>query len=161
MISATQNQSFYGGYGRTITPATPQPTKVQEGIDALEKRQTYGTSLLEYLDDKAYVAFERATMQLGDADKRLAAQVLEKAASRSAAMQYAMEHEIDNATKQGMVYNYFDAYDDVVSAEQIKNLLNARLQDGPAIEGEKFESEQFLTDYLAQLGGPRKLDIRV
>ncbi len=125
------------------------------------QRETYGTNLLPKLDERAYEAFVNATAGYSDADRRLAAQTFERVAAVSAANQYAVSHDIELTSDLALVYDFFKHYKDVVSTDQIKNLLNTRLADVATVEGEKFESEQFFADYMAQLGGSRTLDIRV
>ena len=57
-----------------------------------------------------------------------------------------------------MVYNFFESYGEVVSSDQIKDLLNKRLVDGTELPP---EDAQFMQDYLAQLGQRGRLDLRV
>lgn len=129
---------------------------------AKEHREAYGTSLLTKLDQQGYDAFINATKHLSQADTKLAAQTMERAAAVSAANKYATDHEIDMTTDMSIVYAFFEHYQDVVTSDQIKHLLNTRLMDAPTIQGESFNSEAFFDDYLAQLGSlNRKLDILV
>ena len=146
-------------YGYHSTPFT-QETAFKEH-KTQEQRQTYGTALLSKLDDRAYQAFVNSTASFNESDKRLAAKALERVAALSAANQYAVTHGIERTNDLSLVYQFFENYQDTVSSDQIKHLLNTRLLDGPSFEGKDFESERFFSDYLAQLGGSRKLDIKV
>lgn len=152
IIQNSPNSSY--GYG--VQTQAPQVK-----TESSAKRETYGSALLERFDDKAYKAFENSTAHLSEADKNLAAKTLERTAAVSAASAYALTHDVTMTQDLAVVYRFFESYQDVVSSEQIKHILNNRLQSTPSVEGKVFESEQFFQDFTAQLGGTRALDIRV
>ena len=156
-MTIQSNPSNSYGYGvQTVAMQESQPVVASSG-----KRETYGTALLEKFDDRAYQAFVNSTANLSQADRSLAARTLERAASVSAASEYALSHDVTMTQDLAVVYRFFENYQDVVSSDQIKHLLNSRLQSRPSVEGKNFESEQFFEDFTAQLGGSRALDIRV
>ena len=120
------------------------------------KRNAYGTSLLPKLDQTAYDAFVNATHHFTPEEKTLAAQILERAAAHSAAMQYAQSNDIELTSDLAVIYNFFEHYHDTVSTPQIKHLLNTKL-----FSTQDPQEDRFIRDYLAQLGGARALDIRI
>jgi hypothetical protein len=145
------------GYGlQTQAPQEPKPlASTQES-----NRQTYGTALLEKFDDKAYQAFVNSTAEFSLDDKRLAARTLERTAAMAAANEYAVTHGVELTQDLTVVYSFFEHYQDVVTSDQIKHILNSKLQDRVSVEGKAFESEQFFENFTAQLGGNRMLDLR-
>jgi len=143
------------GYG------LPSQQAVETTAITSNKRESYGTALLDRFDDKAYQAFTNSTAHFSEADKILAARTLERAAAISAANEYAQFHDVTVTEDLAVVYRFFENYQDVVSSDQIKHLLNSRLHNTPSVEGKSFESEQFFEDFQAQLGGSRALDITV
>ena len=157
MIQTHMNSSSYG-YGIS-SPQASEETKLKSPSST--KRETYGTALLERFDDKAYQAFVNSTASLSQADKSLAAKTLERTAAISAANAYALNHDVNMSKDLATVYNYFENYQGVVTGDQIKHILNSKLQTSVSVEGQRFESEQFFQDFTAQLGGSRTLDIRV
>lgn len=156
-MTIQSNPSSFYGYG--VQTAASREVQPPSGVSS--KRETYGTALLEKFDDRAYQAFVNSTSTLSQADRSLAARTLEKVAAVSAANEYALSHGVTVTQDLAVVYRFFENYKDVVSSDQIKHLLNSRLQSRPSVEGIKFESEQFFEDFTAQLGGSRALDIRV
>ena len=156
-MTIQSNSSSSYGYGlQTPTAQMPQPPG-----ESVSQRENYGSSLLDKFDDRAYQAFVNSTSGLSQADISLAASTLERTAAVSAANAYALSHDVTMTQDLAVVYRFFENYQDVVSSEQIKHLLNNRLQNVPSVEGKSFESEQFFQDFTAQLGGSRALDIRV
>lgn len=158
MESMRVQNSSQASYGYGLPP---QGIQEKQQSHSTNKRDTYGTALLEKFDDKAYQAFLNSTAELSTADKSLAARTLERTAASSAANQYALAHDIKLTQDLSVVHNFFQNYQDVVSSDQIKHLLNTRLQDNVSVEGKSFESEQFFQNFTAQLGGTRALDLRV
>lgn len=159
MIQSSYTSTAYG-YGQAVPVMSTGKSNRGKHTEKSD-RELYGTSLLGKLDQRGYDAFLRATSHLGKEDTKLAAQTLEKRAAISAANQYASDHDIKLTSDMDTVYDFFEAYQDVVSTEQIKHLLNSQLVDAPVVEGKQFNSEQFFDDYLNQLGGGRALDITV
>ncbi len=157
MIQTNPSASF--GYG--LQTQTPLETKPHNTGITTNQRQTYGTALLEKFDDRAYQAFVNSTAHYSEDDRTLAARTLERAAAISAANEYAVTHDVELTNDLTVVYSFFEHYQDVVTSDQIKHLLNAKLQDRVTIEGKNFESEQFFKDFKAQLGEERMLDLRV
>lgn len=149
------------GYGYQNPNVTQTLTESPDQAPKETKRQDYGTSLLPKLDDKGYQAFVNATAHYSDVDKKLAAEALERSAAVSAANQYAVSHGVALTKDMDVVYRFFENYQDSISTDQIKHLLNTRLKDVPVMKEKNFDTEAFLSDYLAQLGGSRKLDIKV
>ena len=145
------------GYGMS----TESPLSVASHTDSSAQRENFGSALVGRLDDRGYQAFINATKDFTLPDKVLAAKTLDKTAAVSAANQYAMTHGVTMTQDLAVVYTFFENYQDVVSSEQIKHLLNTRLQLDASVEGKKFESQQFFEDMTAQLGGHRALDVRV
>ena len=156
-MTIQNNPSSSYGYG--LQTQAPQVAPAMG--ESSRKRETYGSVLLEKFDDKAYQAFVNSTAHLSEGDRSLAAQTLERTAAISAANAYALSHDVTMTQDLAVVYRFFENYQDVVSSDQIKHLLNNRLQNATSIEGSSFESEQFFQDFTAQLGGSRALDIRV
>lgn len=156
----TIQNSPAASYGYGLQSQTPLENPPSNQVTS-NKRQTYGTALLEKFDDKAYQAFVNATAHYSQDDKSLAARTLERAAALSAANEYAVTHDVELTNDLTVVYSFFEHYQDVVTSDQIKHLLNSKLQDRVTIEGRDFESEQFFDDFKAQLGEQRVLDLRV
>lgn len=156
-MTIQSNPSSSYGYGVQTTAMQ----EAQPAVTSSNKRETYGTALLAKFDDRAYQAFINSSANLSEADRSLAARTLERAAAVSAANEYAISHDVSVTQDLAVVYRFFENYQDVVSSDQIKHLLNSRLQSRPSVEGKNFESEQFFEDFTAQLGGTRALDIRV
>ena len=155
ILTATQSTSY--GYGLQNEPI---PSMQKQHHD-LDHRITYGTQLLERMDDRAYKAFHNATNNHRADEKAFYANALEKSVAKNAANQYTLTHDVDEPNEIEVVYAFFESYHDVVSTEEIKHLLNTKLQTHghPPEDQEKIES--FFNDYLAQLGDQRTLDIRV
>lgn len=154
-ITPSAAQSY--GYTGVDAPAGEPPKRAS----AENPRKTYDTMLLERMDDRAYRAFENATLNASETEKESYAKALERNIAREAANRYALVHDIDNTQEIEVVYAFFEAYHDVVSTEEIKHLLNVKLQTPGHPPGDQSKIENFFNDYLAQLGGTRALDILV
>ena len=159
MIQSASTQSY--GYGESPSFAPHAMQNLSTAEKQSSEKASFDTNLLPKLDEKAYQAFENATSLFSEDEKKLAAKTLERAASMSAANQYAVTHDVTLTSDLAVVYNFFENYHDIVSAPQIKHLLNTRLMDEAPVEKGNFNSEHFFDSFIAQLGGSRKLDIRV
>ncbi|MDH5465146.1 MAG: hypothetical protein OEW60_05915 [Thiovulaceae bacterium] len=156
ILTSTQSSSY--GYGLNNQQAQPSQ---QANIDQTDKRTTYGTKLLQHMDDRAYQAFQNATANDRVHERSFYADVLEKSLAKSAANQYTLTHDIDETNDIEVVYAFFESYHDVVSTEEIKHLLNTKLQSDGHLPHDQEKIESFFNDYIAQLGGVRNLDIMV
>ena len=152
------NNNSHTSYGYNMPAQSPLSTAPRTDSGS---RETYGSALLERFDDRSYQAFVNVTKDFTLPDKALAAKTIDRTAAISAANQYAISHDVTMTQDLAVVYNFFENYQDVVSSEQIKHLLNSRLQNEATVEGKDFESEQFFEDFTAQLGGSRALDLHV
>lgn len=154
-LSASQ----YGNNQAYHSVLDTQQTNKKISSSNKDERQSYDTTLLKRMDNKAYQAFVNSTQSMSEEQKAQAAKQLERTIVLSDAHAYAREKKIDSTTQLSMVYNFFESLGEVVDTHQIKDLLNKRL----VTHGEDMPPQQkeFAQDYLAQLGQTGRLDLRV
>ena len=156
ILTSTQSSSYGFGLNNQQSQPMQQANSSQE-----DRRITHGTKLLQHIDDRAYQAFQNATANERAPERSFYADVLEKSLAKTAANQYTLTHDIDETNDVEVVYAFFESYHDVVSTEEIKHLLNTKLQSEGHLPSEQGKIESFFNDYIAQLGGSRSLDIIV